>query len=173
MFLQRHVKRPLHPWLLTLFPNKKDQKKKPFVNDRELPIFQAPCPSLGAAFPFSLTNPTLCADLVSWVIPLHHKSILWPVKARILNTGLQHFWWPWRDTSSGPRSVWLSTKPAGVCLRCDREPLAPCWILMLGETPCWGITESRLSYATPPSLSLSDSGSGGALCSLPVSRDQT
>jgi hypothetical protein len=45
---------------------------------------------------------------------LPHKPILWPVKATTFNTGLQHFWWPWRDTSPGPRSVQLSAKPAEV-----------------------------------------------------------
>jgi hypothetical protein len=46
-------------------PQQKGPNKKPlYVNKRELPIFQAPCLSLGAAFPFSLINPTLCADFV-------------------------------------------------------------------------------------------------------------
>jgi hypothetical protein len=40
------------------------KKKKHFANDRELLIFWVPCLFLGAAFPFSLINPTLCADLV-------------------------------------------------------------------------------------------------------------
>jgi hypothetical protein len=39
-------------------------KKPPCVNSKELLIFWDPCSSLGTAFPFSLINPTLCADLV-------------------------------------------------------------------------------------------------------------
>jgi hypothetical protein len=30
--------------------------------------------------------------VVSWVNPLPHKPILWPVKARTLDTSLQHFY---------------------------------------------------------------------------------
>jgi hypothetical protein len=29
----------------------------------------------------------------------------------------------------------LSTKPTGACLSCDHECLAPCWMLLLVETP--------------------------------------
>jgi hypothetical protein len=54
--------------LLTLLPKKKGQIKTPLCKQQELPIFWAPCPSIGAAFPFSLINPTLCAKL-------SHKSI--------------------------------------------------------------------------------------------------
>jgi hypothetical protein len=36
-------------------PQQKGPNEKPlYVNNRELPIFQAPCPSLGAAFPCCL-----------------------------------------------------------------------------------------------------------------------
>jgi hypothetical protein len=91
MFLQRYVKRPLHPLLLTPLPNKKDQiTTLPHVNNRELLIFQAPCPFLGATFHFSLINPTLCADLVvSRVNLLYHEPILWPMEASALDTSLQ------------------------------------------------------------------------------------
>jgi hypothetical protein len=47
-------------------PNKKDQiKKKPSVNDRELPTFGASCSSLRAAFPSSLINLTCVLTLSS------------------------------------------------------------------------------------------------------------
>jgi hypothetical protein len=71
-----------------LTPQQKGPNKKPlYVNNRELLIFQVPCPSLGAAFPFSLINPTLCTDLVvSQVSLLPHKPILCPTEARTLDT---------------------------------------------------------------------------------------
>jgi hypothetical protein len=59
---------------------------------RKLPIFRSPCLFLEAAFPFSLTNPTLYADLaVSQVNLLPHEPILWPVEARTLDTGPQQY----------------------------------------------------------------------------------
>jgi hypothetical protein len=72
-------------------PQQKGPNKKPlYVNNRKLPIFQVPCPSLGAAFPISLINPTLCAKLVVPQVNLPHEPILWPVKARTLDTTPQH-----------------------------------------------------------------------------------
>jgi hypothetical protein len=113
------------------------------------------------------------------------------------NTSNQHitFWQPRRDISSRPRSVWLDDKPTGACHRCDRECLAPCWMLLLGENPCWGLAKSRFPCtACPVSLSLpvflrktpimvSDQQllanfgltvilALGCSCSLPASRDQ-
>jgi hypothetical protein len=94
-------------------------------------------------------NPTLCANfVVSQVNPELHEPVLWPVKARTPNTSLQHFWWPHKgDTSPRQRLVWLSNKPAGVYLRCDHEPQESCWILLLGEIPCWGPAKNRLLCA--------------------------
>jgi hypothetical protein len=86
MFLQRYVKRPLH-----LTPDSPPQQKGPnkrplYVNNSELPIFQAPCLCLGAVFPLSLINPTLSADLVvSQVNLLPHEPI---------------FFGPWRQELS-------------------------------------------------------------------------
>jgi hypothetical protein len=132
ILLQRYVKRPLHPLTpLTPLPNKKGSLSV----------------SRGSFSCLSNKSYFVCwLCLTSQSVP--HEPILWPMKARTLNTGLQYFWWARWDTSPGPRSVRLSTKPAGVSLRCDREPLAPCWILLLGETPCWGLAKSRLPCAT-------------------------
>jgi hypothetical protein len=49
------------------------------------------CTAAAVAFPFSLINPTLCTGLVSRVNQLPHEPVLWPVKARALDTGPQHF----------------------------------------------------------------------------------
>jgi hypothetical protein len=97
-----------------------------------------------------------------------------------------------KDTSPGPRSVQMSTKPAGVCLRCNLEPLAPCWMLLLGEPPAEDQPKADFPVPLPVSLcsclpeGLShhgigptapsqlwrqgNSSSGGALCPLPESR---
>jgi hypothetical protein len=104
---------------LPLAPDSPPQQKGPnkntlYVNNRKLLIFWALCPSLGAAFPFSLINPTLCADLVvSWVNPLPHEPNLWP----------------WRQELSTPAHNKLrASRLLGRCFTSGATPPALCCI---------------------------------------------
>jgi hypothetical protein len=69
------------------------------------------------------------------------------------NTSNQHviFWWSHEGTFLLDQGRYdLSTKPARASLRCNHECLAPCWMLLLGKTPCWGLTKIRLPCAAHP-----------------------
>jgi hypothetical protein len=140
---------------------------------REPPVSGLYSTALAVAFCFSNKFYFVCW-LVSWVNQLPHKPILWPMKARTLNTSPLHFWQPWRDTSPGPRSVWLSAKPAGVCLRCDHELWSPRSAnVTFQEQPkkkkkkghCYGLQTSHLKLPTlwpqhkkfPPNIDTSNS----------------
>jgi hypothetical protein len=146
-----HVRESNEKNLPNPYPNPESIKSPSLHPNREPPVSRLHCTALAAAFSFSNKSYFVC-----WP----HKPIFWPMKARTFDTGPQHFWWPWRDNSPGPRSIWLRAKPAEVCLRCNHELRCPAVHFCWGEQPAEDYPKADFPVLLPlsPSLFLSSWG---------------